>query len=133
MKALDRRGLLKVGAYLLAWTAIGLFYFTQDISRRLLWNDPTPWWHPLISWLTGMYVIAALAPAIFWLGRRFPFERRKWLRPALIHLLLSVVFSVLHLAMESAILSPLKLFPGSMDQGFVATYVFLLILGFQGN
>jgi two-component system, LytTR family, sensor kinase len=133
MKALDRRGLLKVGAYLLAWTAVGLFYFTQDISRRLLWNDPTPWWHPMISWLTGMYVLAALAPAIFWFGRRFPFERRKWLRPALIHLLLSVVFSVLHLAVESAILSPLGLFPGIMDQGFVATYVFLLILGFHGN
>ncbi len=133
MKALDRRGLLRVGAYLLAWTAVGLFYFSQDLSRRLLWGDPTPWWHPLVSWLTGMYLLAALLPAILWLGRRYPFERRKWLRPALIHLQLSIAFSVLHLAMESAILSRLALFPGIMDKGFAATFVFLLVLGFQGN
>ncbi|HEX5719005.1 MAG TPA: histidine kinase [Thermoanaerobaculia bacterium] len=133
MKALDRRGLLKVGVYLLAWTAIGLFYFTQDMTRRLLWNDPTPWWHPMTSWLTGMYVFAAFAPVIFRLGRRFPFERGKRLRSTLIHLPLSVVFAVLHLAVQSAILSPLGLFPGVMDQGFAATFGFLLILGFHGN
>lgn len=133
MGALDRRGLLKVGAYLLAWTAAGLYYFTQDFARRLLWNDPTPWWHPLVSWLTGMYIFAALAPGIFWLGRRFPFERRKWLRRTLLHLQFSIVFAILHLVLESAVLSPMKLFPGIMDKGFVATFFFLLILGFHGN
>ncbi|HEX3126240.1 MAG TPA: histidine kinase [Thermoanaerobaculia bacterium] len=133
MGALDRRGWLKVGAYLLAWTAAGLYYFTQDFARRLLWGDPTPWWHPLVSWLTGMYVFAALAPAIFWLGGRFPFERRKWLRRTLIHLLFSFVFAILHLVVESAILSPMKLFPGIMDKGFVATFFFLLLIGFHGN
>ena len=133
MKALDRRGLLKVGAFFLASTAAALFYFTQDMTRRLLWGDPTPWWHPLVSWLTGVYLFAALAPAIFWLGRRYPFERRKWLRPTLIHLQLSMVFAVLHLAVESAILSRLGLFPGIMDKGFVATFAFLLIIGFHGD
>lgn len=133
MGALDRRGLLKVGAYLLAWTAAGLYYFTQDFARRLLWNDPTPWWHPLVSWLTGMYVFAALTPIVFWLGRRFPFERRKWLRRTLLHLVFSLVFAILHLILESAILSPMKLFPGIMDKGFVATFFFLLIIGFHGN
>ncbi len=133
MGALDRRGLLKVGAYLLAWTVAGFYYFTQDFARRLLWGDPTPWWHPLVSWLIGMYVFAALAPGIFWLGRRFPFERRKWLRRVLVHLVLSLVFAVVHLVLESAILAPMKLFPGVMDKGFVPTFFFLLILGFHGD
>lgn len=133
MRALDRRGWLKVGAYLLGWTAIGLYYFSQDFARRLLWNDPTPWWHPLVSWLTGMYILAAFAPVIFWLGARFPFERRRWLRWTLLHLQLSLAFAILHLALESAILTPMKLFPGIMDKGFVPTFFFLLILGFHGN
>lgn len=133
MPSLDRRGSLRVAAYLLAWTAVGLFYFSQDLSRRLLWGDPTPWWHPLVSWLAGVYLMAALAPAVFWLSRRFPFERRRWLRRALFHLQSSVAFAILHLALESAVLAPMKLFPGTMDKGFAATFGFLLIIGFHGN
>ena len=124
---------LKVLVYLLAWTAAGLFYFSQDISRRLLFGDPTPWWHPLVSWLAGVYILAALAPAIFWLSRRVPFERRKWLRRTLFHLPASVVFAILHLALEAAILSPMGLFPGVMDKGFASTFAFLVIIGFHGN
>ena len=133
MGALDRRGWLKVGVYFLAWTAAGLFYFSQDLSRRLLFGDPTPWWHPLVSWLAGVYLLAALTPVALWLGRRFPFERRKWLRRTLLHLQLSVVFAIVHLALESAVLTPMGLFPGLMDQGFVATFAFLMIIGFHGD
>lgn len=133
MGTLDRRGLLKVGAYLLAWTAAGVYYFSQDFARRLLWNDPTPWWHPLVSWLAGMYVMAALVPVVFWLGGRFPFARRNWLRRTLLHLVFSLTFAILHLVVESAILTPMKLFPGLMDKGFVATFFFLLLIGFHGN
>jgi sensor histidine kinase YesM len=79
-----------------------------------------------------MYLCAALTPAILWLGRRFPLERRVWLRRMLLHLAMSVVFSIVHLAVDSAILPRLGLFPTIMKD-FTSTFFLLLILGFHGN
>jgi two-component system LytT family sensor kinase len=132
MEAVNRRKLQQAAGVLLAWIVFGLFFFTQDLSRKLISRDPTPWWHPLVSWTTGMVLCAALTPAILWLGRRFPFERRKWLRRAAIHLVFSVVFSIVHLSLESALLPRLGVFPAIMKD-FSSTLFLLLLLGFHGN
>ncbi|HEY4564319.1 MAG TPA: hypothetical protein VIJ36_15150, partial [Thermoanaerobaculia bacterium] len=105
MSFVDRGALRRLGLIFLAWTGAGLFYFTQDATRNFLWHVPIPWWRTLVSWIIGVYLIAALTPAILWLGRRFPFERQVWLRRALIHLALSFVFSLVHLTLDSAILT----------------------------
>lgn len=132
MEALDRRRWQRVAAYFLVWTAAGLFFLSQDLSRRLLWPDPTPWWHYLVSWLLGVYLFAALTPAVLWFGRRFPIERRRWLRRTVLHFALSLVFAVVHLTLNSAILPQLGIFPGVMDT-FSGTFAFLVIIGFHGN
>ncbi len=129
MALFDRRRLLRIGAIFLAWTAAGLFYLTQDLIRsKIFFRDPTPWWHYLLTWLSGVYLTAACTPLLLWLGRRFPIERRVWLRRILLHLSFSVVFAVLHVLINSAILVSMGVFPAIM-KGYAETIGFLLIFG----
>lgn len=127
------RGKLHVyAAVFLAWTVLGVFFFSQGLAQKFVSHDPTPWWHYLATWLTGVYLCAALTPAILWLGRRFPFERKTWLRRAALHLLFSVMFSVAELAVHSAILPLLGLFPSVMKT-FPVTFLMLMIIAFHQN
>jgi two-component system LytT family sensor kinase len=118
--------------YFLAWTAIGLFYFSQSRIENSLSHNPRPWWSDLATWMSGMYICAALTPAILWLGHRFPIERTNWLRRAGLHLLFSVVFSVVELAVHSAIIVWLRLMP-AMAKSYTATFLMLLGVAFQLN
>jgi two-component system, LytTR family, sensor kinase len=114
------------------WTALALFFFSRGLTQRLLRNDPNPWWHHLVSWLIGCYAWALLTPAILWLGRRFPIERGVWPQRALLHLLLSAVFSVLQAALESVASVPLGLFPAVM--GTVGgAFRFLVVMALHGG
>jgi two-component system LytT family sensor kinase len=130
MESALKRDLRHYPLYFLIWTIIGIFFFSQALSQKLFSRDPTPWWHYLISWLVGVYLWALLMPGILWLGRRFPIERRNWVRRVALHLLLGVVVSLLQLILESAILSHLGVFPGLMTT-FVTTFAFLLVIGFH--
>src|SRR6185436_3190998 len=134
MALFDRRRLLTIGGIFLAWTAAGLFYLTQDLIRnKVFFRDPTPWWHYLLTWLSGVYLYAIFTPVLLWLGRRFPIERRVWLRRTLLHLVLSVVFAVIHILINSAIVVSLGVFPAIM-KGYAATVGFLLVVGaLHGN
>ncbi|MBZ5594167.1 MAG: histidine kinase [Acidobacteriia bacterium] len=116
----------------LAWTVVGLFFFSQGLTQKLFSRDPTPWWHYLVSWLVGVYTSAFLTPVILWLGRRFPIERRNWPRRVALHVLLSIAFSFVQLAWESAILPRIGVFPAFM-KGFVGTFFVVFMLGFHGN
>jgi two-component system LytT family sensor kinase len=130
MKSALKRDLRNYPLYFLIWTIIGIFFFSQALSQKFFSRDPTPWWHYLISWLVGVYLWALLMPGILWLGRRFPIERRNWVRRVALHMLLSIVVSLVQLILESAILSHLGVFPGLMNT-FVATFAFLLVIGFH--
>jgi two-component system, LytTR family, sensor kinase len=126
-----RRGLQGYPLYFLLWTVLGLFYFSQGLTQRLVSHDPTPWWHSLVAWLLGACAWALLTPAVLWLGRRYPIERRNWARPIALHLLLSAGFSAFELILESAMYSRLRLFPTT--QAFAAAVPQLLARGFQGG
>jgi len=127
-----RRDVRNYPLYFLLWTVLGLFHFSQGLTQRLVSHDTTPWWHYLAAWLLGVYIWALLTPAIIWLGRQFPFERRNWLRPATIHLLLSAAFSACELTLESALYSRLHLFPSTLKD-FRAALTQLLVMGFHGG
>jgi two-component system, LytTR family, sensor kinase len=134
MAILDRARLRGFALKFLAWTAAGLFFFTQDFTRSLVLRDPTPWWHFMVSWLTGMYLFGALTPIILWLGRRFPIERGSWLGPTVLHLLCSMVFSLFHLIVDSVLIARLGIFPQLMKGDASTTFGVLLVLGgFHGN
>jgi two-component system LytT family sensor kinase len=134
MAHLNRTQWLRAAGVLLAWMAAGLFFFTQDLSRsRLLGKDPTPWWHFLVSWQVAVILCAAFTPAILWLGRRFPLGRTRWVRRTLLHLLCSVLFSIVHLIVDSALLARLGLFPQVTKDRFATLLFILTVLGFHGN
>jgi two-component system, LytTR family, sensor kinase len=127
-----KRDLRNFPLYFLLWTVLGLFYFSQGVTQRLLWNDPTPWWHYLVAWLLGVYIWALLTPALLSLGRRFSVERSNWLRRIALHLLLSGAFSAFELTLESVLYSSLHLFPFVMKD-FHDALGQLLIRGFHGG
>jgi sensor histidine kinase YesM len=112
---------------------MGLFFFTQDVARNLAWRVPISWWSSLVSWLLGVWISAAFTPLILWLGRRFPFERRVWVRRTAIHLLLSLAFAITHLSVMSFVVTRLGLYSALMKPSFGATFFLLMILGFHGN
>jgi two-component system, LytTR family, sensor kinase len=124
------RGLRRYALYVLVWTGIGLFFFSQAIAQKFVSREPTPWWHYLVSWMVGVNLWAILTPGLLWLGNRFAIERRNWLRRTALHLLFSIGISLGQLAVESAILYRLGVFPSVMI-GFVPTFNFLLILAFH--
>lgn len=120
-----KRDLRNYPLYFLMWTVLGLFYFSQALTQRLVSHDSTPWWYYLLGWLSGVYIWALLTPAMLWLGRQFPVERRNWFRRIALHLLLSAAFSAFELSLESALFSLMK--------GFHATLAQLLVGGFHGG
>jgi signal transduction histidine kinase len=127
-----KRDLRNYPLYFLLWTVLGLFYFSQGVTQRLFGNDPTPWWHYLVGWLLGVYVWAFLTPIILSLGRRFPIERRNWLRRTALQLFLSAVFSAFELTLETALYSRFHLFP-VLIKNFSGALAQLLVRGFHGG
>jgi signal transduction histidine kinase len=86
------RRFLGMSAYLALWAGVAVLFAAQSIltysysGSRLVSNTRV-----LAYALADWYVWALLAPAIFWLARRFSFTRHRW-RAAAIHLPASVVF-----------------------------------------
>ncbi len=132
MESAFKRDLRNYPLYFLLWTVLGLFYFSQGVTQRLLGHDPTPWWHYLVGWLLGVYIWAFLTPLILLLGRQFPVERRNWLRRTALQLLLSAVFSAFELTLETALYSRLHLFPTFINN-FRGSLAPLLVRGFHGG
>jgi two-component sensor histidine kinase len=88
------RRFLRLVAYLGLWTAVGALFAAQaTISYSYAGTRTVPAWRILLFSLADWYVWAALAPAIFWLARRFSFTRRPWIS-AMVHVPASAVFVV---------------------------------------
>jgi signal transduction histidine kinase len=106
-----KRDVQRYPLYFLWWTAASLFAFTQFVTQRLVAHEETAWWRYLVAWLVADYIWALLTPVILWLGRRFPLERRSWLRSAMIHIPLSIGCAAFVLTTAEALYSGLHLFP----------------------
>jgi two-component system, LytTR family, sensor kinase len=132
MGRFDRR-LVRYGTYVLIWTIFGVFFFTQDLSRKIFWSDPTPWWHYLVSWLVGVWLIAALTPSILWLGRRWPIERRRWPSRLALHGACSVGFAIVQVVVISA-LAPYIGFVGPLtSRSFLEILPVLGVISLHNN
>jgi len=127
-----RQWIRMIAGLWLAWTIVGLFYITQDSVPRLYRGQAIPWKYVFVGWMTGMYVCAALTPALLWLGKRWPVEGR--VINAGLHLGFSVVFSVLSSAIEAPLLMLFGVFPAWPPPQSVATGVgIMLSFGIQGG
>ncbi|WP_263419799.1 sensor histidine kinase [Terriglobus albidus] len=122
---------LIVGVWL-GWTIAGLFYIIQDTVPRLYRGGTVPWKYVFVGWMTGMYVCAALTPALLWLSNRWPIERRG--AYVALHLCLSVIFSVLATTLEVPLLLLLGVFPAPHPPPSIAAGVrIMLSFGIQGG
>jgi two-component system LytT family sensor kinase len=133
MGKLLRRALRAYAIYFLLWTVAGLFFFSQSLTQKLHFHDPTPWWHSLASWLAGVYICALFTPAILWLGSRFPIEKRNWPAYIPLHLFFSAVFSVIQLALDSYVHVRAGILPFFLGSTFRQVFSNLLVIAFHGN
>lgn len=122
---------LIVGVWL-GWTIAGLFYIVQDTVPRLYKGGAVPWKYVFVGWMTGMYVCAALTPALLWLSNKWPIERRVAYAPR--HLCFSVIFSILATTLEVPVLLLLGVFPAPPPPpSLVAGVRIMLGFGLQGG
>lgn len=85
------------------WTFIGLSFASQFYISSLQFGHPIPW-SRAVAWSLGdWYVWAALSIPIIYLGRSFQFERHNWPRRATVHLAFSILFSLVYVAVRSAV------------------------------
>ena len=133
MELSSRRKLQRYVAYFFAWTAFGLFNFSRELTRRLYWHEPTHWQETLPSWMVAVYITAALTPLVLWLGRRWPIERLSWRTRVPLHLALSIAFSVMELALETAAFIQLRLVESVTEHSFMVGFPVLLVTGFHEN
>ena len=132
MSPLMRQRIRLIAGVWLGWTIAGLVYIIQDTVPRLYRGGAVPWKYVFVGWMTGMYVCAALTPALIWLGNRWPIERRVsyvgW------HLCFSVVFSIVASVLEVPFLLLLGVFPAPPPPpSLVAGIGIMLSFGLQGG
>jgi two-component system, LytTR family, sensor kinase len=127
-------GRLRRGAiYLAVWTIVGLFFFSQDLSRARYWGDPTPWWRFLLSWMSSTTLFAALTPPMLWMGRRYPLDERGWVRRLPIHLLASVAVALLHVAVASYSVPRTGVLGGMTPKSYRDAFFFMMVIAMHSN
>ena len=131
MSPRTRQRIKLIAGVWLGWTIAGLFYIVQDMVPRLYRGAPMPWKYVFVGWMTGMYVCAALTPALLWLSNRWPVERRITNIP--LHLCFSVVFSILSSILEVPFLLMLGVFPAVPPPSLAAGVRIMLGFGIQGG
>src|SRR5688572_22272362 len=110
MRSLLKRLARSYAPCFLIWTVLGLFMFSQGLAQNYFSHAPSPWWHYLVTWMSGVWVSALLTLPVDWLGRRFPFERKNWFRRGVLHLAFSAAFSVTQSILHAIVLNPFPVF-----------------------
>jgi len=112
------------------WTLIALLFTGESLMRSYVAGRPLSVWRALIWELFSCYVWLAFLPLIFWLGRRFPFDRGRWPRSLLAHALAGLVIPLLQQAVDTVVLPHLGYPPIAGLNTFAATYRAFLLLNF---
>lgn len=79
------------------WTLYGLFFASQSYLNQAFFGKEVRWGQTLIIWLLCAFSWALLTPLILWLAKRFPFARKNWLSPLLLHVTAAIFFSLFSL------------------------------------
>ena len=133
MGSMLKRALRAYAIYFSVWTVIGLFFFSQSLTQKFYFHDPTPWRNSLESWLTGVWISALLTPAVMWLGRRFPLQRGRWLTSVPLHIVFALLFATIHLVIDSFFQVRLEILPFILGTTFKAVFSTLVVIAFHGN
>jgi two-component system, LytTR family, sensor kinase len=112
------------------WTLIALLFTGELLMHSYVAGPPVSWWRALSWELVSCYAWLAFLPLIFWLGRRFPFERGRWPRSLLVHVLAGLVIPLLQQAVDTVVLPHLGYPPMAGLNTFAETYRAFLLLNF---
>lgn len=101
------------------WTAAGIFQSIPELWQGLSWSV-------FVAKLVEAWAWALLTPAILWLDRRYIRFETGVARTLILLLLLSIVFSFVHLYLTAALLYPLpSVWWNPLRDPHYATYYFL--------
>ncbi|HKY05591.1 MAG TPA: hypothetical protein VJQ56_11915, partial [Blastocatellia bacterium] len=96
-REIRRQRLIGAGVTIAFWTFLAALFTPQTYIVNIRANPHFTWLHAFVPTLALFYVWAALTPLVLWLGQRFPFERRRWLRNLCVLFLMSLVVSFIHM------------------------------------
>src|ERR1043165_2311243 len=80
-----------------AWTILGSIMTSQLVLHR----PQTVWYAALLFELLYCAQWVMLLPFTFWLTRRFPFEKRRWLLTVSVHLGAAILLSAITMAVRT--------------------------------
>src|SRR5262245_17875396 len=115
------------------WTIVILFFTTQIIFRGQVGSSPVSFLRAASWQLFSGYLLLAFFPIIWWLGRRFPFERGRWKRSLGVHLIAGFLLTFVHQAVDALVLPYLGYPPGKTFGSYWETYRFFLVYNFHLN
>jgi signal transduction histidine kinase len=92
---------LKWRAIVLVFTLLGLLFASQVWIDYAYARRPVSWPRALGVALAEWYIWAALTPLVLWLARRFPIDRRRWVRPLAVHLPASLLCTAVKIVLET--------------------------------
>ena len=109
-----------------AWTVVALLSTSQGYLRRLMSGEEASWWVLFLTQLTVWYPWALATPLIFWLGRKFPLERKRLLLSVPTHVVLGTAIVMTFVAYHALVILPLE---GEYDPQRAFLDTFLMLLG----
>jgi sensor histidine kinase YesM len=112
---------------------IGVFFFSQDAARIILWHERTSLSDEFVARMVGAFISALLTPAVLWAGDQFRIERRNWLRMSALHVVFAVAFALIQLASETAIYLKFAILANFLQKSFSPAFVQMLAAGFHDN
>jgi two-component system LytT family sensor kinase len=132
MTRLPLRSTLRLfGLSIVVWALIGLFFFSQDAARIILWRQSTSFSDEFLARMAGACISALLTPVVLWAGDQFRLERRNWLQMMTLHFMFAVVFATIQLGSETAIYLEASILTNFLKRSFSQAFVQMLAVGFH--
>ncbi|HEX8255405.1 MAG TPA: histidine kinase [Thermoanaerobaculia bacterium] len=102
---MTRRRRLQAAAILGGWTVIALLFAPQNYFANRFSETPLPAWIVVVASAAIFYVWAAVTPLVILLARRFPFQRGRFGRTIVIHVVAAFAVAVLVIVAVGAVQS----------------------------
>ena len=108
---------------------------SQNYIGSINFGRPVPYREAIRRTLPSWVIIALLAPGALYLARRFPFERARWRRTVVVHLVGATLFAFIHLGGTALVYAvsdgKLEVLPLLLNK-FMSAYFILDVLIYCG-
>lgn len=123
-----KKGLTKWLAIWGIWTLFALFFTSQAFLQQQLFPNPPSFW-TILSWqICSGWVWFAFMPLILWLIKKFPLDNANWWKNFPLHIIFSIVISLLQLSIDAYFLPKLGYTPAGPFESYWHAYkTFLMI------